>query len=195
MKRKELDNRCFSLVRRGCGHLPEGMTALKEWESFYVIVGSSAGALIGLQFVVMTLVAERPEARDPRLATAFGTPTIAHFGAVLLLSSLLSAPWEGTPAIAWGAVGMLGIIYSGFVARRVKAQTGYEPLLEDWFYFVLLPLAAYVILVVGAVAASWHPRLALFAVAASALILLFDGIHNAWDSVVYHITTKPKSRE
>jgi len=30
------------------------MEALKEWESFYVIVGSSAGALIGLQFVVMT---------------------------------------------------------------------------------------------------------------------------------------------
>ena len=34
--------------------LADGMEALKEWESFYVIVGSSAGALIGLQFVVMT---------------------------------------------------------------------------------------------------------------------------------------------
>jgi len=31
------------------------MTALGEWENFYVIVGSSVGALIGLQFVVMTL--------------------------------------------------------------------------------------------------------------------------------------------
>jgi uncharacterized membrane protein HdeD (DUF308 family) len=28
------------------------MTLLQGWESFYVIVGSSAGALIGLQFVV-----------------------------------------------------------------------------------------------------------------------------------------------
>jgi hypothetical protein len=36
------------------------MTALGEWESFYVIVGSSAGALIGLQFVVIALIAERP---------------------------------------------------------------------------------------------------------------------------------------
>ena len=33
------------------------MTALSAWENFYVIVGSSAGALIGLQFVVITLIA------------------------------------------------------------------------------------------------------------------------------------------
>ena len=39
------------------------MTALDGWENFYVIVGSSAGALIGLQFVVLTLIAERPPLR------------------------------------------------------------------------------------------------------------------------------------
>jgi hypothetical protein len=33
---------------------------MSGWENFYVIVGSSAGALIGLQFVVMTLIATRP---------------------------------------------------------------------------------------------------------------------------------------
>src|SRR3954468_664181 len=36
------------------------MSAVAGWENFYVIVGSSAGALIGLQFVVMTLIATRP---------------------------------------------------------------------------------------------------------------------------------------
>ncbi len=36
------------------------MSALAEWDSFYLIVGPSAGALIGLQFVIMTLMAERP---------------------------------------------------------------------------------------------------------------------------------------
>ena len=39
------------------------MTALVGWENFYVIVGSSAGALIGLQFVVITLIADMPIAR------------------------------------------------------------------------------------------------------------------------------------
>ena len=37
----------------------KGMTLLSGWENFYVI-GSSAGVLIGLQFVVVTLIAERP---------------------------------------------------------------------------------------------------------------------------------------
>ena len=36
------------------------MTPLAGWENFYVIVGSSAGALIGLQFVVITLIADMP---------------------------------------------------------------------------------------------------------------------------------------
>jgi len=39
------------------------MTAIDGWENFYVIVGSSAGALIGLQFVVIALIAEAPIAR------------------------------------------------------------------------------------------------------------------------------------
>jgi hypothetical protein len=41
------------------------MTALAGWESFYVIVGSSAGALIGLQFVVITLIADRCSGQWP----------------------------------------------------------------------------------------------------------------------------------
>jgi hypothetical protein len=39
-------------------------SALSAWESFYVIVGSSGGALIGLQFVVITLIADRRSLAD-----------------------------------------------------------------------------------------------------------------------------------
>ena len=42
------------------------MPEFNEWESFYVLVGGAAGALIGLQFVVMTLIADRPPLRAPR---------------------------------------------------------------------------------------------------------------------------------
>jgi hypothetical protein len=58
-----------------------------------VIVGSAAGALIGLQFVVMTLIAERPPLRAAEAGAAFAPPTIVHFGAALLLSALFRAPW------------------------------------------------------------------------------------------------------
>src|SRR3954469_3881010 len=85
------------------------MKLLEGWESFYVIVGSSAGALIGLQFVVMTLLAEtRVTRKDAEASGAFATPSVIHFGVVLLLSSLASAPWDTiTPlAVSWGLVGL-----------------------------------------------------------------------------------------
>ena len=85
------------------------MTLLDGWENFYVIVGSSAGALIGLQFVVITLIAAKPVARvDAQAGGAFATPSVVHFGVVLLLSAIASAPWNGigTVAVLWGLVGL-----------------------------------------------------------------------------------------
>src|SRR5262245_59382035 len=85
------------------------MHAFEEWESFYVIVGAAAGALIGLQFVVLTLIADRPPPRAAEQAgTVFLTPTIVHFGTALLLSCLLRMPWETvTPAaVLWGLTGL-----------------------------------------------------------------------------------------
>jgi hypothetical protein len=75
------------------------MTALNEWENFYVIVGSSAGALIGLQFVVLTLVPENPQSRSEAMGKTFGAPTIVHFSAVLFLSVIVSAPWHGIAVV------------------------------------------------------------------------------------------------
>ncbi len=163
------------------------MPELAEWDSFYVIVGSSAGALIGLQFVVMTLIAERPPLRAAEAGAAFGTPTIVHFGTALLLSALLRAPWHAITVIAalWGVVGFSGMAYTVIVIRRVRRQTAYQPVFEDWLFHVLLPLAAYVILAISAFAAPSHAFEALFGVGAATLLLLFIGIHNAWDSVAY----------
>src|SRR5260221_11609501 len=76
------------------------MSEFAEWDSFYVIVGSAAGALIGLQFVVLTLVAERPPPRAAEGGAAFATPTIVHFGTALLLSAVLRAPWQSVTPVA-----------------------------------------------------------------------------------------------
>jgi hypothetical protein len=48
-------------------------------------------------------------------------------------------------------------------------------------------LAAYVTLAVTAFAAHWYLLEALFGIGAAALLLLFVGIHNAWDGVTYHV--------
>lgn len=166
------------------------MTELHGWDNFYVIVGSSAGALIGLQFVVITLIADLPLGRGQAQAgAAFATPTIVHFGAVLLLAGILSAPWRGVPgaAISWGLLGLAGTVYELIVTRRMRSQTAYRPELEDWLFHSLLPFAAYVILGASAFVSLSLLREALFAVAGAALLLLFIGIHNAWDAVTYHV--------
>jgi hypothetical protein len=165
------------------------MTALGEWEAFYVIVGSSAGALIGLQFVVMTLVADKQVATSEALGSAFGTQNIIHFSAALLLSALVSAPWHGISAVAvlLGIIGLSGLLYVVIVIRRFRAETEYKPVFEDWLSYVLLPFAGYAALLVSALIASSHLSEALFAIEAAALLLLFIGIHNAWDAVTYHL--------
>jgi hypothetical protein len=180
------------------------MPELNAWDSFYVIVGSAAGALIGLQFVVMTLIAERPPIRAAEAGAAFATPTIVHFSAALLLSALLRAPWPTiTPAAAaWGLVGVCGIAYTIIVARRMRVQTTYPPDLEDWSFHVLVPLVVYAAIALSAMAARVHVREVLFVVGAATLMLLYIGIHNAWDAVAYHVlisgrgtNTKPNDSE
>jgi hypothetical protein len=166
------------------------MTAFAAWENFYAIVGSSAGALIGLQFVVMTLISNRPLAPGQAQAgDAFATPTIVHFGTVLLLSAIQNAPWQGitTAAVLWGLLGLSGLVYETIVTRRVRAQITYSPVFEDWLFHVLLPLGAYATLTISAYTARTHPRKALFGVGGAALLLLCVGIHNAWDAVTYHV--------
>src|SRR5438046_937209 len=103
------------------------MLELKEWDTFCVIVGSAAAALIGLQFVVITLIAERPSLRVAEAGAAFATPTIVHFCAVLLLSAVLRAPWQAITlaAVLWGLLGLGGVAYTVVVARSMRFQTSH----------------------------------------------------------------------
>jgi hypothetical protein len=166
---------------------------LQQWANFYVIVGSAAAALTGLQFVVMALSAQTTMARDASAVDAFATPTIVHLGVVLTISALMSVPRLTAPIIATALaiVGAFGIVYSIVVVRRTKRQTGYTPVLEDWLWHIGFPFATYGALCVTGVIAVWHLDGALDVVAAIALALLFIGIHNAWDSAVY-ISTHPR---
>jgi hypothetical protein len=170
------------------------MDLFSSWANFYVIVGSSAGALIGLQFVVMTLVASRPTSKGQEVAgAAFGTPVVLHFASVLLVSAVVVAPWRGinSGALVLGLIGTCGVIYSVIVAQRIRRQHVYKPEFADWMSHVILPFTSYLILSIAAFATQTMPHGGLFGCAAGALLLLFNGIYNAWDAVTYHIYTRP----
>ena len=167
---------------------------LIAWENFYVIVGSSGAALTGLQFVVIALIAEartqsaaRPRESNDQSIAAFGTPTIVHFCSVLLVSAILSAPWHGLTSVGLilGVCGLVGVVYGVIVVRRARSQTGYRPVWEDWLWHAVLPLIAYALILISAIVLRSYPQRALFVIGTMALLLLFVGIHNAWDTVTY----------
>lgn len=160
---------------------------LKAWEVFYLIVGTSAGALTGLQFVVMALAADVPDIGTSDAVDAFGTPTVVHFCVSLFIAVVVSAPWPSELPVLWlllGA-GLVGALYTFIVIQRARRQTGYEPVMEDWLWHAIFPMTAYVILIAAAAMMHLHTEVALFLVGAVSLVLVYIGIHNAWDAVAY----------
>ena len=152
-----------------------------------MIVGSSAAALTGLQFVVVALMADARRKSSSDGIGAFATPTVVHFCVAFFVAAVLSAPWHAisSAAMVLGATALAGIAYAALVARRARRQTGYALVLEDWVWHVALPFLAYAVLFAGAITLTRDTADALFGIAAATILLLFIGIHNAWDTAVY----------
>jgi hypothetical protein len=170
---------------------------LAGWENFYVIVGSSAGGLTGLTFVVIALIGDTARGVQPTGVRTYVTPTMVHFGGVLALAAFLSMPHQGVASLSAGfaVAGIAGLIYSGLIAaslRRQRHSTMYVPVLEDWIWNVILPTVVYGCLAMVAVLVWQAVALALYAVAALSLIMLFIGIHNAWDIAVWMTLNRPR---
>jgi hypothetical protein len=163
------------------------LSPLARWENFYVIIGSSAGALTGLQFVVIALIAEGRTPGSMREIRAFGSPNIVHFCGSLLISAIMSSPWHTLRAagVALAICGAAGVIYALNTIRHARLTTHYKPDAEDTVWYLVSPLVLHSAWTVSALLLAWNHDRALFAIAAVALLLLFLGIRNAWDSVTY----------
>jgi hypothetical protein len=170
--------------------LDPGSPPLAPWESFYVITGSSGGALTGLMFVVVALQSEARLEDAEGGVRAFGSPTVVHFCAVLLLSSILCMPGHSstTLGVCVGAVGLGGLGIGASVLLQARRLRAYVMVRSDWIWHVALPFVAYAAVVGSGVAVRAYPGPSLHAVAAAVLFLLFIGIHNAWDAAVWIVT-------
>ncbi len=161
---------------------------LTAWSSFYFMTGSSAAALTGLMFVVISLVTgkERAAGADDGIA-AFSTPTVMHFAAALLVSTVLIAPWRSLiyAGVAAALIGLYGVVYILRVMYRTRRLTVYTADLEDWAWYTILPFVAYGAIAAGAIALVTVPVHALFILAGGVVLLIFIGIRNAWDIVTY----------
>src|SRR5262245_5685671 len=161
--------------------------SLSDWSDFYVILGSSAAALTGLQFVVIAIVNDLRQPASEQTISAFSTPTVVHFAMALLISAIVTTPWPAIwhASLAAATCGAASFAYGLVVLHRARKQTQYKPVFEDWIWHVTLPLVAYALLTFSAVLLYGRQTVAPFGIGAAVLLMVFTGIHNAWDNVTY----------
>jgi hypothetical protein len=173
--------------------------SLTDWQSFYVIIGSSGAALTGLTFIVITITSDANAIVDPvnrlHAMRAFISPTVVHFASTLWLSALMSVPGHsaGSLSVGLGLSGAIGVGYCVRVSRAMRAtsaSSAYQPFASDWVWNVVIPLLAYIGLIGAALVLRTRSAAALDVVAGLTLLLLFVGLRNAWDVVVWTTTER-----
>ncbi len=182
------------------------LSLLSNWQNFYMIMGTAAATLTGLMFVATTLFAglNTHESIANAGISAYNTPTVVQFCTVLLLAGILSAPWQAfsTISLLLGLLGVAMVIYSIIILRRMWRMPHYQSTLEDWSWYLALPLLANVALIVAALMLPNNPSPALYVIGSAMLLLLIVGIRNAWDNVTFlavkrgtHIHPEDKAKE
>src|SRR4051794_7736292 len=117
----------------------------EHWDSFYLLVGGAAGALIGLLFVVATLTRGRD--RDSALhgASIYMSPVVLHLALVLTISALATAPGLqlATMGALIGAGAAVAIVASARVVYHLSIGKSFAvPHWSDLWFYGLFPLAA-----------------------------------------------------
>jgi len=110
-----------------------------------------------------------------------------HFAAALLVSAVLVAPWPSLvhAGVVVALIGLCGAVYILRVMHRTRRLTMYTADLEDWMWYTILPFVAYGAISAGAIALAASQVQALFILAGGVVLLIFIGIRNAWDIVMY----------
>jgi hypothetical protein len=159
------------------------------WDNFYFLIGSAAGSLIGLLFVVATLTTGFERSQALRGASLYMTPTAVHFAAVLCMSAVALAP--GLPTSATAAIfGLIGLVGLANAMRACVGITTYRPAAEpphwsDFWMYGAVPAAIYLGLCAASLAIGARAEWAPHGLAALLLMLLLVGIRNAWDLVTW----------
>jgi hypothetical protein len=168
------------------------------WENFYLIVGPSAAALIGLMFVVVTLTAGRERDQLERGKHFYTSPIVWHLAVVLVLSGAAVAPTIHPKLFGIVTAG-LALIGIGMAVRSTIGiaryqMTGADSMFDMWWYGII-PGVVY--LGLGGAAAvvltgsSWSAS----AVAAALMALLLVSIHAEWDLVTFLAPLAPAPPE
>jgi len=183
------------LQKRGNWRLFHFMApTLHDWDSFYVTTGTAGASLLGLLFVVVTLVAGFSSSESVIGARAYLTPTLVHFGSVLLLSlavlALYASPWPA--AVVLCLCGLSGLAYLATVVAARRKIDFVALNWADWIPSGGLPALANACLIAGAAGLIADKSFAPSLIAGAAALFLICGVYGAWDLTLWIVVKERK---
>jgi hypothetical protein len=158
------------------------------WANYYLMVGSSAGALIGLMFVVVTLTAGRDRAEVERGKQLYTSPIVWHLAVILTLSGAAAVPGMSARIFAIGTVS-LAILGFGWGVRSAvgiwRRPGAPDSAGFDMFWYGVAPAIVYVGLGIAALGLLAGKEWGTTAIAVGLMALLLVSIHAEWDLVTF----------
>jgi hypothetical protein len=174
----------------------DAMEMLRPWHDFYMLAGAASATLVGLVFIAISIGSDYFNDQTTTGLNTFITPTIVHFGGVLLVCLLAVVP--GHSYLSLGAmlgVGcFFGLCYAGYIAQRILSRRfpGVETVDRVWY--AVTPILAYLLLIAAAVLLACRHPTGIPLMAVSLVILMLAGIRNAWDMMVWIVVkTTPRN--
>ena len=158
------------------------------WENFYLLLGGASGSLIGLLFIVITLMAGRTREQTLQGASVYMTPLVFALAAVLVFSGTALAPHvePGLVGLVMGGGGLGGLGYGLWIMLRFrKLNLGEQPHWTDWWCYCVAPVVLSTLLVIAASTVWLDQALAPRAIAVVLMLMLLMAIRNAWDLVTW----------
>ena len=170
---------------------------LHEWSEFYLLIGTAGATLVALLFVAVSLGAGLLTQERAAATRAFFSPVVIHFAAVFAISAVALVPAHHSAFFAALIAACAGFGFAVSVFTSVQLlRNRWTEYVQDHLGYGLLPLAAYVALIVAAAMIFTRQPGSLDVLAGSLLVLLIINIRNAWDltlSMVRHQSGKDKS--
>jgi lysylphosphatidylglycerol synthetase-like protein (DUF2156 family) len=165
----------------------------EHWGEFYLLAGSAAAVLIGLIFVVVTLMSDRPRSSVMMGSRLYMGPVVLNVSFTLVLSAaaLVKGMTPGAFAVISGAVAVWGLVRSVLVIAGIRGLSEEDAAhwTDVWFYGVI-PALLYAVLAAVAGAFWSEAGWAVYGVAAVIMALLLVTIRNEWDLVTW-LVPKP----